>query len=162
MTAVVTTERDAVERFLYREARLLDEGRFEEWLELFLPDAVYWLPAGNGDINPAEHVSIIFDSRHEMTSRVARLRSGHAHAQDPASRTNRIISNVEIDDPLGRGDVAAHCVMALFILTRHQTVIHSARCRFLLRASGGSWKILEKKVVLLRSNEALEGIPYLV
>jgi len=155
-------ERATIERFLFREARLLDEGRFEEWLELFSPDAIYWLPAGNGDIDPTEHVSIIYDTRREMDARVARLRSGHAHAQDPASRTNRAISNVEVEEEESQGDIVAHCVMVLFALTRHHTVIHPARCRFLLSPDGESWKIKQKKVALLRSNEALEGIPYLV
>ena len=161
MMTAPSPDHGTVEQFLYREARLLDEGRFEEWLDLFLSDAIYWLPAGNGDIDPTEHVSIIYDTRREMNARVARLRSGHAHAQDPASRMHRIIGNVEVE--IGdTSDLVVHCVMALFVLTRHQTVIHSARCRFLLQPHDGDWKIAEKKVMLLRSNEALEGIPYVV
>jgi benzoate/toluate 1,2-dioxygenase beta subunit len=164
-TGVIAQRQDVtwdVEQFLFQEARLLDEGRFEEWLDLFAPDALYWLPAGSGDIDPTEHVSIVYDTRHEMKARVARLRSGHAHAQDPASRMNRMISNVEVEQDDEDGEVVAHCVMALFVLTRHHSVIHSARCRFVLQPQNGGWKIMQKKVVLLRSNEALEGIPYLV
>src|SRR5208337_1905717 len=85
-----------IEQFLYREARLLDEGRFDEWLDLFTADAVYWLPAGQGDTHPDRQVSIIYDTRQEMERRVARLQSGYAHAQDPPSRTHRIVSNVEL------------------------------------------------------------------
>lgn len=162
MTTAAIAQREKVKQFLFHEARLLDEGRFEEWLDLFTPDALYWLPAGNGDVDPAEHVSIVYDTRREMNARVARLRSGHAHAQDPASRMNRLISNVEVEQDDDHGDIVAHCVMALFVLSRHQSVIHSARCRFVLRPQDSGWKITQKKVVLLRSNEALEGIPYLV
>jgi benzoate/toluate 1,2-dioxygenase subunit beta len=152
----------AVEQFLYREARLLDEGRFEEWLELFSSDALYWLPAGHGDIDPTEHVSIIYDTRREMNARVARLRSGCAYAQDPASRMCRVLSNVEVENGEESGDLIAHCVMVLFALAHHGTEIHSARCQFTLRPNAGTWKIMRKKVVLLRCDEALEGIPYLV
>jgi benzoate/toluate 1,2-dioxygenase subunit beta len=160
---MTTAVRDQdVERFLYREARLLDQGRLEEWLELFSSDAVYWLPAGNGNIDPTEHVSIIYDTRREMNARVSRLRSGYAHAQDPASRMCRVISNVEIESGGDDGAVVVHCVMVLFALTHHGTEVHSARCEFSLRPDGDSWKIARKKVVLLRCDEALEGIPYLV
>jgi benzoate/toluate 1,2-dioxygenase subunit beta len=162
MTSAVELRRHAVEQFLYQEARLLDEGRLEEWLELFTPDAVYWLPAGNGDIDPTEHVSIIYDTRREMSARVARLRSGYAHAQDPASRMCRLLSNVEIENGEDGEGVVAHCVMVLFALTHHGTEIHSARCQFALRPDGDSWKIRRKKVTLLRCDEALEAIPYLV
>jgi 3-phenylpropionate/cinnamic acid dioxygenase small subunit len=162
MTPAVDPRRHAVEQFLYREARLLDEGRLEEWLELFSPDAVYWLPAGNGDIDPTQHVSIIYDTRREMNARVARLRSGYAHAQDPASRMYRLLSNVEVENGDDGTTLVAHCVMVLFALTHHGTEIHSARCQFALRPEGDSWKIAQKKVVLLRCDEALEAIPYLV
>jgi benzoate/toluate 1,2-dioxygenase subunit beta len=162
MTPAVDPRRHAVEQFLYREARLLDEGRLEEWLELFSPDAVYWLPAGNGDIDPTQHVSIIYDTRREMNARVARLRSGYAHAQDPASRMYRLLSNVEVENGEDGTTLVAYCVMVLFALTHHGTEIHSARCQFALRPDGDSWKIAQKKVVLLRCDEALEAIPYLV
>jgi len=152
-----------VEQFLYREARLLDEGRFDEWLDLFTADAVYWLPAGAGDTDPDRQVSIIYDTRHEMEKRVARLKSGWAHAQDPPSRTHRVVSNVELSEsePDG-GGLTASTVMVLFALTRHKHAIHSARCEFRLLREGTHWKIARKKVSLLRSNEALDGIPYLV
>jgi len=150
-----------VEQFLYREARLLDEERFDEWLELFVPEAVYWLPAGNGDIDPTEHVSIIYDTRADMEKRVARLKSGYAHAQDPASRVHRAITNVEIVGETG-GELVAAAVMVLFALTRHKYAIHSARCEFRLVRTGASWRIARKKVVLLKCDEALDGIPYLV
>ncbi|MBX6318288.1 aromatic-ring-hydroxylating dioxygenase subunit beta [Pigmentiphaga sp.] len=77
-----------VESFLYREARLLDTQRFEEWLDLFTDDALYWAPAGRDDIDPTRHVSIIHDDKAAMGRRVKRLRSGFAFAQEPASRVH--------------------------------------------------------------------------
>lgn len=156
-------DRVELEQFLYREARLLDQGKLDEWLALFTSDAVYWLPAGGDDIDPTRHVSIIYDDRAAMGRRVARLKSGHAHAQDPPSRTHRVITNVEVTSP-PHGDGAAEvtCMMALFELRRHKQNIHSARCTFRLRRESGQWQIALKKVSLLKNNEALEAIPYLV
>jgi benzoate/toluate 1,2-dioxygenase subunit beta len=157
------TDFGAIEKLLYLEARLLDEGRFEEWLALFTSDAVYWIPAGRPNIDPNEHVSIVYDTRREMERRVARLESGFAYAEDPPSRTHRLVSNIEIDPPAdGHTGVIACTVMVLFALTKHKYSIHSARCEFRLRYNDPNWKIERKKVGLLRSDEALDAIPYLV
>lgn len=152
-----------IEQLLYREARLLDEGRFDEWLNLFTSDAVYWLPGGHGDPEPDQQVSIIYDTRHEMERRIERLKSGYAHAQDPPSRTHRIVSNVELSGfDAGNANLVASTVMVLFALTRHKYAVHSARCEFRLLREDTGWRIARKKVDLLRRNEALDGIPYLV
>ena len=157
------TDFEAVERLLYLEARLLDEGRFDEWLDLFTSDAVYWIPAGHPNIDPNEHVSIVYDTRRDMERRVARLNSGFAYAEDPPSKTHRHVSNIEIDSAGdGNAGLIACTVMALFALTKHKYSIHSARCEFRLRYTDSNWKIERKKVGLLRSDEALDAIPYLV
>lgn len=158
----VAIDRGEIEQVLYREARFLDEGRFDDWLAMFTPDAVYWLPAGHGDIDPTQHVSIIYDTRADMERRVARLKSGYAHAQDPPSRMHRAISNVEIGETTAGGVVAVSAIMVLFALTRHKQAIHSARCEFRLARVGSAWKIARKKVALLKCDEPLDGIPYLV
>ena len=158
----VAIDRIAIEQVLYREARLLDEGRFDDWLDMFTADAIYWLPAGHGDIDPAQHVSIIYDTRADMERRVARLKSGYAHAQDPPSRMHRAISNVAIEEEAADGTLVVSAVMVLFALTRHKQAIHSARCEFRLARNGADWKIARKKVALLKCDEPLDGIPYLV
>jgi 3-phenylpropionate/cinnamic acid dioxygenase small subunit len=159
----MTKDFDAIEKLLYLEARLLDEGRFDEWLDLFTSDAVYWIPAGHYNIDPNEHVSIVHDTRRDMERRVARLKSGFAHAEDPASRTHRVVSNIEIEETNhGETGLVASTIMVLFALTKHKHAIHSARCEFILRYNDVGWKIARKKVGLLRSDEALDSIPYLV
>src|SRR5690349_17195752 len=95
----MTSHFEAVERLLYLEARLLDEGRLDEWLDLFTANAVYWIPAGADNIDTNEHVSIVYDTRRDMERRVARLKSGYAYAEDPPSRTHRVVSNLEIHLP---------------------------------------------------------------
>lgn len=159
----MAVDRAEIEQFLYREARLLDTQRFEEWLDLFAEDACYWVPAGHDDIDPTVHVSIIHDDKAAMARRIKRLRSGHAYAQDPASRVHRIISNVEVGEP----DPANHllevnAMMLLVELARHRQTIHSARCNFSLERQAEGWRIKRKKVNLLKNNEALESTPFLI
>ncbi|QAY95526.1 ring-hydroxylating dioxygenase subunit beta [Methylovirgula ligni] len=152
---------NAIERLLYREARFLDEHRFDEWLDLYSSDAIYWIPAGHFDIDPEEHVSIIYDTRVEMERRVARLKSGFAYAEDPPARTHRAVSNVEID--VTEPDIVVSSVLMLFALSKHKYTIHSARCEFVLKpGDNDDFKIARKKIGLLRNDEALDHIPYLL
>lgn len=156
-------DRVAIEQFLYKEARLLDNQRFEEWLDLFTDDACYWVPAGRDDIDPTTHVSIIYDDKAAMARRVKRLRSGHAYAQDPASRVHRIVSNIELGEvePTSRR-LDVNAMMLLVELARHRQTIHSARCEFSLEQGTAGWRIRRKKVNLLRNNEALDSTPFLI
>ena len=86
-----------IAQFLFREARLMDEHRYEEWLTLWADDGVYWVPCGHEDTDPLRQVSIIYDNRTKLGDRVARLQSGSVMAQDPKPRMRRIISNVEVE-----------------------------------------------------------------
>ena len=159
----MTVQRSDVEDFLYREARLLDTARFEEWLDLFTDDALYWVPAGKDDIDPSQHVSIIHDDKAAMATRIKRLRSGFAFSQDPASRVHRLISNVEVTGPEeGSSIFEVNCMMLLVELARKRQTVHTARCEFTLDRSTTTWRIRRKKVNLLRNGEVLESTPFLI
>ena len=155
------SEQQQLEQFLYQEARLLDTGRFEEWLALFTEDALYWAPAGHDDIDPTRHVSIIHDDKPALARRIKRLRSGHAYAQEPASRTHRLVSNVE-PGFYEHEVLEVNSVMLLIELARHQQTIHSARCVFTLVRAGESWMIRRKKINLLCNNEPLGATAFLL
>src|SRR5262249_35652884 len=88
----------ACEAFLIFEARLLDEGRFDDWVSLFTPDAHYWVPSEPGQPNPTDTVSLMFDDRRLLETRVRQLSSPRFYSQEPRSRTSRTISNVTIEE----------------------------------------------------------------
>src|SRR4029077_1824519 len=88
----------ACEQFLLHEARLLDEGRFGEWLALFTPDARYWVPSEPDQKSPLDTVSLIYDDRRLLETRVRRLASPRIYSQEPRSRTSRVVTNVTIED----------------------------------------------------------------
>src|SRR5216683_1264994 len=98
---------ETVERFLYREARLMDENRYTEWLALWADDAHYWVPCNDDDIDPTREVSIIYDDRERLVQRIDRLLSGSVLAQDPKPRMRRLISNIEIAEDAG-SELTAH------------------------------------------------------
>jgi len=88
------------EQFLQHEAHLLDEGKFDEWLALFTPEAWYWVPSEPDQRDPFETVSLIYDDRRLLETRVRRLASPRMYSQEPRSRTSRIVSNVTVEGTL--------------------------------------------------------------
>jgi p-cumate 2,3-dioxygenase beta subunit len=99
-----------VERFLYREAELLDEWRLPEWLELFLPEGQYLVPSTDlpeGD--PGRDLFMVQDDRFLLEQRINSLMKRSAHAEYPHSRTRRMVTNVLADlDADGRVLVRAN------------------------------------------------------
>lgn len=85
-----------VEALLYREARLLDERRFTDWLDLYTDDAVYWMPAAWNQASRTDEVSLFNDDRMTMEARVGRLMHPRAYAQLPPSRTMHLVGNVHL------------------------------------------------------------------
>jgi len=88
--------RERCRAFIEREARLLDQGKFEEWLALFAPECLYWVPGTPDGGDPRREVAVVFDDRRQLENRIYRLRTGYAWSQVPASRTVRLVSNVEV------------------------------------------------------------------
>jgi len=85
------------EAFLVHEARLLDEGKFDDWLALFTEDARYWVPSEPGQESPLNTVSLMYDDRRLLETRVRRLASPRIYSQEPRSRTSRTVSNVTVE-----------------------------------------------------------------
>ena len=77
--------------FLEHEARLLDEAKFDDWLALFTADAWYWVPSEPDQADPHETVSLIYDDRRLLETRVRRLASPRMYSQEPRSRTSRMV-----------------------------------------------------------------------
>src|SRR5215469_8683310 len=88
--------RETFRMLLEREARLLDQLRYEDWLALYTAACIYWVPSTPNAGDPRREIAIMFDDRRRLEDRVYRLRTGFAWSQAPASRTVRLITNVEV------------------------------------------------------------------
>src|SRR5260370_42592678 len=75
------------EQFLLHQARLLDDGKFDDWLAVFTPAAWYWVPIGPDQADPVETVTLIYDDRRLLDARVRGLASPRSDSQEPRSRT---------------------------------------------------------------------------
>lgn len=150
---------DAASRFVFREARLLDERRFEEWLALFAPDGRYWIPAGPAE-TPGSEPAIVDDDHPTLEDRVRRLRSPVSFAQSPPSRTVHLLGNIEVEAaPEGLWSVQAAGVVHEARLDLLRAL--PGRWRYLLRAGeagGEPWRIVLKSVRLVHYDQALYNL----
>lgn len=90
-----------VKAFLYREARLLDDERWDDWLACYAPSASFWMPAWDDDDrlteDPQSEISLIYYAdRQGLEDRVFRIKTERSSATMPDTRTSHNISNVEI------------------------------------------------------------------
>jgi benzoate/toluate 1,2-dioxygenase beta subunit len=152
--------RERVEEFLFHEAKLIDEHHYDEWLGLWTEDGLYWVPCNTDDADPARQAMIIYDNRARLGERIYRLTSGAAWAQQPRSRTRRLISNVEVRQNESGYLVESNCIIAE--LRRSKQDIFAARMLHTLRPAGESFRIALKKVLLLNNDEPIDNLTFLV
>ena len=146
------------EEFLYHEARLLDTGRYEEWLELFTDDATYWVPLEHGQKDPFETSSIIHDDRTLLELRVKQIRHPRAHARQPLARTVHQVSNVVVQaDGL---NVNSNLMVIEFRNEKQR--VYGALVEHRLRRKDDTFQIAHKRVDLVNSEGELDGIAILL
>src|SRR5882724_3871934 len=104
--------KDQVDLFLTHEADLVDRHKYDDWLALWSPDGVYWVPCNEDDYDPARHVSIIYDDYNRLQERCFRLNQEGAHSQDPPSRLCRVVGNLAVSLS-GEGHVLVRANMIL-------------------------------------------------
>ena len=149
------------EQFLYHEARLLDTQRYEEWLELFAPDATYWVPLEQGQKDPYQTSSIIHDDRTLLELRVKQIRHPRAHARQPLARTVHQVSNVMVlkDTP---DEVIIGSALTLVEFRNEKQRLYGALVEHRLRRKGDTFEIARKRVDLVNSEGELDGIAILL
>ena len=157
----MAVDRQQVEQFIYYEADLMDEHRYDEWLELWTDDALYWVPTGRDEVDPKREISLIYDDRTRLQVRIARLKSGFAHAQEPKSRMRRLISNIVVSEETNR-DVLSRSNFLLVELRRGKQDLFAGRTIHRLRPYAGSFKLVFKKVLLVNNDESIDNLTFLI
>lgn len=149
---------ERVQLFLFREARLADEWRLDDWLALWAPQSLYWVPVNHDDVDPRRELSLIYDDRQRLELRIARIQSGMAWTQEPRSRLRRVLSNIEMES-VTDDRLEVHSNFHLNELrpstsTSTQVVWTGHTIHHLLPAGDG-FQIALKKVLLLNNDEEL-------
>jgi 3-phenylpropionate/cinnamic acid dioxygenase small subunit len=150
-------EREAFRMLLEREARLLDQLRYEDWLKLYAPECVYWVPATPNAGDPRREVAVMFDDRRRLEDRVFRLRTGFAWSQAPASRTVRLITNVEV---FAADSESVRMVRSNFLISEFwgdETRLLSGWTGHRFVQQNARWEIQAKQVNLLECDQSIRN-----
>jgi 3-phenylpropionate/cinnamic acid dioxygenase small subunit len=157
MTSV--TDRDLID-FVYAEARLLDQQRYDEWVALFAEEGHYWVPLqGARQADPHSHNSIAYEDRLLLSLRVERLKDPRAHSQHPPSHAQHVLQQpfVERRDD----DAKLYELRTPFIYVEaraEQQLLLSGVYRHTLQQVEGALRILLKRVDLLNAEAAFPAI----
>ena len=146
--SVQTVTRAQIEDFLYYEAALLDQWRLQEWLELLTEDVTYEVPSTDvPEGNPRQTLFLIADNAERVHARVQQLLGKFAWAENPPSRTRRLISNVrllEVADETLR--ITANFVV--YRIRSGQMDTYVGRYEHIFRLRDGVLKIQRRKAIL--------------
>ena len=152
-------DREQFEIFLIHEGRLLDERLFEQWMDLFTNDGVYWVPSIPGQKDPYNTASLFFDDRALMKTRIERLRHPRIHIQTPPSRTNHLLGNVIVehaDEKQGIYLISSSIIMGEYRLDT-QRICMGQQLHRLIR-NDDTFKIILKRVDLINCDSAFEAM----
>ena len=145
-----------VVRFIYREARLLDEKRFDEWYELFTDDAYYWVPLSPGQTDPLAHNSLAYEDKLLLKLRIERLKLPTAYSQKPQSRCLHVLQAPEIE----KTD-AGYLARTPFLYTEtrgEESQRYAATAWHTLVVVDGALRLRLKRVDILNADSALPSI----
>ena len=158
-----------VEQFLYREARLLDERRFHEWLAHFTDDVRYWMSSRTtrypkssqaitiqdpgryreDELARDDELAILDETKETLRGRIARLDTGMAWAEDPPSRTRHIITNIEVVSGAAASELTVYSNFVVYRSrseTEHDFYVGARQD--VLRRVDGEWMIARRRIIL--------------
>ena len=153
------SERELID-FVVREARLLDDRRYEEWNALFTDDAIYWVPLVPNQPEGLDHTSHLYEDKLLRELRIERLKSPRAFSQQPPTRSLHLLQTptVEPADPARPGE---HLVRTVFQYTEAQgdeLNFFVGTCWHHLRLDGGALRMTLKRVDLINCDAALPAV----
>jgi benzoate/toluate 1,2-dioxygenase subunit beta len=159
-------ERWEVEQFLYREARYADENDYDAWEALWTDDALYWVPAGGADVDPERHMSVIFDNRARIATRLKQARTGKRYAQAPPSNLRRMLANIEFlggrTNPEGRVDLEVAANFLVLESRARGSNLWGGRTTYRLRRLDDGLRLAYKKIVLVDNDKPLPTLGFLI
>ena len=151
-----------INALLNQECRLLDEGRFEEWLGLFQDQCIYWVPSDPAPHNPGGTITWEIQDRRRLEDKIARFRTGFAFSQLPPTRTRHSLSNIEI---WAVGETELRVRTNLTIHTYRKGEHGTLACMggyVLQQQDDESWLIEVKQINLIDADQAQGNISFML
>jgi 3-phenylpropionate/cinnamic acid dioxygenase small subunit len=157
--SVSAVDASALASFVYEEARLLDEKRFDEWYELFTDDAFYWMPLTRGQPDGENYTSLLYEDKLLLRIRIERLKSPHAFSQQQPSFSQHVLQAPLIESAGSDGRSWVMRTPFLYIESQLDTqLVLAGVSRLHLTHLDGRLRIRLKKVELVNCDAALPPI----
>jgi 3-phenylpropionate/cinnamic acid dioxygenase small subunit len=145
--------RIAAEDLIYREAQLLDEKKWQDWLSLYTEDALFWMPSWVSEYettsNPELELNLIYlKGRAHLEDRVFRLETGESFASVPMARTAHVVGGVVVDDA-NESQIKARASWIVHSFGIHGGITRGGWYEYTLRHAGDGLKIARKKITMI-------------
>ncbi len=148
-----------VEQFLYREARLLDNERWDDWLALMAEDIHYWMPtmenrrrADKNGSYAVDRGALYNDNLVDLTRRVTRFKQPTAWAEDPATRHAHVVAGIEVYQGEAPGEFIVHSTFVNYrSRVEKDNDLLVGRREDVLRAEGDSFRLARRKIIITQS-----------
>ena len=154
--------KNEIEEFLFQEAELLDERKFEEWLDLLTEDIRYWMPMRRnvkfGELDreftrEGQDINWFDEGKATLDRRVRQILTGVHWAEEPLSRICHFVTNVQIlNASPSASDPTEVSVKCRFLVYRNRVETETdflvGKREDTLRKVDGAWKIAERKIIL--------------
>lgn len=151
--------RDELIDFVYEEARMIDDGRFDEWLDLWTGDGFYWMPLDYKQEDPHLVTSLLYEDEFLRKLRVERLKGERTFSQKPKSRCHHVLSRPFVDEiDHEKGLFVTHTPFHYVETRLDEQFLLAANARHELVLVDGELKIRLKRVDLLNSDAAFGNI----
>jgi benzoate/toluate 1,2-dioxygenase subunit beta len=158
-------DRWELEQFLYREARYADESDYDAWEALWTDDALYWVPVASTH-DPARAMSVIYDNRSRIATRLKQVRTGKRYAQAPPSNLRRLLSNIEFlggrTNPSGGFDLEVGANFLVLESRPRGNHLWGGRVTYRLRRQDDELRLAYKKVLLVDNDRPLPTLGFLI
>ncbi|UWQ92376.1 aromatic-ring-hydroxylating dioxygenase subunit beta [Rhodobacteraceae bacterium M382] len=154
--------RDDIIDFIYAEARMLDEGRYSEWLDLWLEDGHYWMPLDYKQADPHLVTSLLYEDNFMLRLRVERLNGERTFSQKPKSRCHHVIQRPFVDEfDVEAGHFVTNTSMHYVETRLDEQFLLALTATHELKLVDGRLRIANKRVDLLNSDAAFGNIQLL-
>lgn len=154
--------RTRVEAFLWHEARLLDERRFDDWLALWTDDGRYWMPRHHGQADPFKQISLFWEDRMLRETRVRRLLHPRNWSQQPPTRSSRLIGNIQIEGLDAAGHLIVCSTLHYAEYRLEQRLLAGQVFHKLARAEDGGFRLQLKRVNLINCDSVFGNLEVFV
>lgn len=158
MSAVLPTD-DELAALVYREARLIDEKRFDEWYDLYADDAFYWVPLVPGQVDGENHTSLMYEDKLLLKLRIERFSNPRSFSLHPAVRCLHVLQRPEVEEADPEAGRWVTRTAQVYVETQGETQqVLAAVVRHTLVRSDAGLRIRLKRVDLLNCDAPLPSI----